>query len=130
MVEYKIDDRTGTPFLMEVNGRFWGSLQLAIDAGVDFPALLARLAAGEQPPPQADYALGVRSRWFWGDVDALLLLLTRSRARLGLPPNHPGRWRTLASFLAFWRPRQRDEVMRLDDLGPWLLETRHWLFGR
>ena len=38
MVEYKLDERTGTPYLMEVNGRFWGSLQLAIDAGVDFPS--------------------------------------------------------------------------------------------
>ena len=35
MVEMKTDARTGTPYLMEVNGRFWGSLQLAVDAGVD-----------------------------------------------------------------------------------------------
>jgi len=33
MVEYKRETRTGIPYLMEVNGRFWGSLQLAIDAG-------------------------------------------------------------------------------------------------
>ena len=37
MVEYKVDEKSGTPYLMEVNGRFWGSLQLAVDAGVDFP---------------------------------------------------------------------------------------------
>jgi hypothetical protein len=35
MVEFKIDAFTGTPYLMEINGRFWGSLQLAIDAGID-----------------------------------------------------------------------------------------------
>ncbi|OLE20554.1 MAG: hypothetical protein AUG50_00315, partial [Betaproteobacteria bacterium 13_1_20CM_3_63_8] len=34
MVEYKRDAATGEPYLMEVNGRFWGSLQLAIDSGV------------------------------------------------------------------------------------------------
>ena len=34
MIEYKLDASTGVPYLMEVNGRFWGSLQLAIDAGV------------------------------------------------------------------------------------------------
>lgn len=28
MVEYKLDERTGVPALMEINGRFWGSLQL------------------------------------------------------------------------------------------------------
>ncbi len=46
MVEYKIDERTGTPILMEINGRFWGSLQLAVDAGVDFPRLLIECAEG------------------------------------------------------------------------------------
>jgi predicted ATP-grasp superfamily ATP-dependent carboligase len=43
MVEYKVDEDTDTPFLMEVNGRLWGSLQLAIDAGVNFPVLLVAM---------------------------------------------------------------------------------------
>src|SRR5439155_25387070 len=30
----------GPAYLMEVNPRLWGSLQLAIDAGVDFPSML------------------------------------------------------------------------------------------
>ena len=46
MVEFKRDSRDDTPRLMEINGRFWGSLQLAIDAGVDFPALLMTLVEG------------------------------------------------------------------------------------
>src|SRR5262249_42882381 len=46
MVEYKIDATTGVPYLMEINGRFWGSLQLAVDAGVNFPELLVSLALG------------------------------------------------------------------------------------
>ncbi|MBC7984419.1 MAG: ATP-grasp domain-containing protein, partial [Candidatus Obscuribacterales bacterium] len=40
MVEFKRDNRDGSLRLMEINGRFWGSLQLAIDAGVDFPSML------------------------------------------------------------------------------------------
>ena len=44
MLEYKRDARSGQRFLMEVNGRFWGSLQLAVDAGVDFPYLTYQLA--------------------------------------------------------------------------------------
>ena len=59
MVEFKLDARSGIPHLMEVNGRFWGSLQLAIDAGVDFPWLLYQLAAtGSAQPPAAPYATG------------------------------------------------------------------------
>ena len=42
MVEFKVDG--DTPYLMEINTRFWGSLQLAIDAGVDFPWLLYKIA--------------------------------------------------------------------------------------
>ena len=46
MLELKVDAATGVPYVMEVNGRFWGSLQLAVDAGVDFPVLLVRRALG------------------------------------------------------------------------------------
>src|SRR5207245_8993362 len=45
MVECKRDLISGRHVIMEVNGRFWGSLQLAIDAGVDFPSLLVRCGA-------------------------------------------------------------------------------------
>ncbi|NNL85193.1 MAG: ATP-grasp domain-containing protein, partial [Myxococcales bacterium] len=51
MIEFRVDARDGTPYVMEINPRFWGSLQLAIDAGVDFPALLYRMALGEALGP-------------------------------------------------------------------------------
>jgi predicted ATP-grasp superfamily ATP-dependent carboligase len=129
MVEFKRDDRDGSLRLMEINGRFWGSLQLAIDAGVDFPALLVDMAAGQHPAPIESYRVGVRSRWFWGDVDSLLTVMIRSRASLNLPPNHPGRLRTLWDFCKFGGKNQRDEILRLDDPRPWLLETRRWFLG-
>jgi len=130
MVEFKQDNRDGSLRLMEINGRFWGSLQLAIDAGVDFPSLAADLAVGARPTPVENYRIGVRTRWFWGDVDAMIALLLRSPARLNLPPSHPGRWRTLAEFLRFWQAGTRYEVARAEDIRPWLLETKRWLFGR
>ena len=46
MVEFRRDPRDGRYKLIEVNHRFWGSLQLAVVSGVDFPALLCRLALG------------------------------------------------------------------------------------
>ena len=46
MVEYKLEAATGVPYLMEVNGRFWGSLQLAVDSGVDFRAHAGGPGAG------------------------------------------------------------------------------------
>jgi predicted ATP-grasp superfamily ATP-dependent carboligase len=129
MIEYKLDERTGAPYLMEINGRFWGSLQLAVDAGVDFPALLAGLALGRDPAPVTTYRVGVRSRWWWGDVDHLLARLRRSTADLALPPESPGRWRAVADFLTV-RAADRNEILRLDDPRPILRETAQWLRGR
>ena len=78
MVEYKLDAETGLPYLMEINGRLWGSLQLAIDAGVDFPNLLVQAALGAHPQPVKTYKSGVRLRWEWGEVDHLLASLFHS----------------------------------------------------
>ncbi len=129
MIEYKMDDRTGTPYLMEINGRFWGSLQLAVDAGVDFPALLASLALGLDPQPVITYRVGVRSRWWWGDVDHLLARLRRSPEGLALPPGSPGRWQAFADFLTVHHT-DRNEILRGDDPRPFLRETAQWLRGR
>lgn len=41
MVEWKVDLRDGRPKLMEINPRFWGSLELAVRSGVNFPSLYA-----------------------------------------------------------------------------------------
>jgi protein-tyrosine-phosphatase len=46
MVEFRVDPETGRFWLMEINGRFWGSLPLAIFAGVDFPPALLDMWQG------------------------------------------------------------------------------------
>lgn len=63
MVEFKLDPRDGTPKLMEINPRFWGSLSLAVEAGVNFPYLLYRMSRGENFKPVEDYQLGKKCRW-------------------------------------------------------------------
>ncbi len=129
MVEYKIDDATGTPYLMEINGRFWGSLQLAIDAGVDFPRLLLEVASDGGPATIPEWKVGVRSRWWWGEVDHLLALFRRSRAALALPPGHPGRWESLVEFLTP-RSANKNETLQFDDPMPFVIETMEWFRGR
>lgn len=130
MVEFKRDNRDGSLRLMEINGRFWGSLQLAIDAGVDFPALLADIAMGREVPAPRAYRVGVRTRWLWGDIDALLAVMLKNRRSLNLPPGYPGRWRTLWDFCHFWGRDLHYEILQRDDPRPWLLETRRWFVNR
>jgi Predicted ATP-grasp enzyme len=129
MVEYKLHSKTGVPYLMEVNGRFWGSLQLAIDAGVDFPQLLMSAAIDGILPPKPTPIPGVRMRWWWGEVDHLLARLRQSPAELDLPADAGSRWRALRDFLQI-RRGERNQVFRVDDPFPALRETLNWVRRR
>jgi len=128
MVEFKEDVETGTPYLMEINGRFWGSLQLAVDAGVDFPRLLVDLFQGRESPGMSPLKQGVRSRWLWGDLDHLIWMLKTPRDVRALHPGLPSVLGAVGAFLLPWRPGDRFEVMRLSDPRPFLRETAQW-FG-
>jgi predicted ATP-grasp superfamily ATP-dependent carboligase len=127
MVEFKSDAKHGGFKLMEINGRFWGSLQLAIDAGVDFPLLLARIAMDEKVEPVSYYRLNVRTRWLWGDADSLLAVLFKSRRQLHLPDHFPGKKQYLKEFLRLRSSDLNFEVLKMNDPMPWFLETMQWL---
>jgi len=69
MVEWKMDIRDGIPKLMEINPRFWGSLELAIRSGVDFPRLFADYCIGNSRETIINYSVGIRCRWmFPGEI--------------------------------------------------------------
>jgi predicted ATP-grasp superfamily ATP-dependent carboligase len=122
MLEYKQDRRTGRPFLIEVNGRFWGSLQLAIDAGVDFPYLSYQLALGQSVRGRHPYKAGVRSRWLLGDLDHLWLRLFH--AGHDLPESTPSRLHTLIEFLKLAAPDLHYDVISRDDPHPMVYELQ------
>ncbi|HPQ68789.1 MAG TPA: glycosyltransferase [bacterium] len=123
MVEFKRSRRDGKPYLIEVNGRLWGSLQLAIDAGIDIPVAAAAVALGEDVPPM-HYTPGVRTRWLKGDLDALL---SRWRKTADLPPDAPSRgaW-TRAFLLDFLNPNIYYDSWRWRDLRPFFREIVAW----
>ncbi len=73
MVEFKKDCRDGQFKLMEINPKFWGSLDLATAAGVDFPYLAARMAVEGDIDPLFSYKIGIRFRWLFPD-DTLHLM--------------------------------------------------------
>jgi len=62
MVEFRLDNRDNRFKLMEVNGRWWGSLPLAIASGVDFPYLLHKMVTQGDVEPVTEYKLGVKCR--------------------------------------------------------------------
>jgi predicted ATP-grasp superfamily ATP-dependent carboligase len=116
MVEFKQDIRDGGFRLMEINPRFWASLELAIVSGIDFPLLTAKLAGGEDFDPVNTYEVGVKFRWLAQDI------LHVSQRRRSLP--------TFARD--FLDPTMRYEI-RVDDLKPHVLELSNsilWSTGR
>jgi predicted ATP-grasp superfamily ATP-dependent carboligase len=120
MVEFR-ERADGTPVFMEVNGRFWNSLALAIYSGVDFPSLLARMAELGDVETQSGYQTGVRCRWFLGDLRHLLEVW-RGAPR-GYPSRFPNRWRALREFLIPVAGTRHDNFIwndPLPEIGDWL----------
>jgi predicted ATP-grasp superfamily ATP-dependent carboligase len=59
------DDRC---VLIDVNPRFYGSMPLALKAGVNLPSAWHGVATGDPRPEPSDYRVGVRFRWFEGNL--------------------------------------------------------------
>ena len=121
MVEFKVGG--GGPKLMEVNGRVWGSLPLAVMSGVDFPSLLAELYRTGPPrpdaPPRLEYRAGLRARNLALDVTWILTTLLPRRYPFLAAPSA---WEGLRGALGLFNPRCRFDVQSLSDPVPGLAE--------
>ena len=82
MVEFRHDRNTGNATLMEVNGRYFGTIALPIMAGVDFPAFEWQVRHGETPSVPASYAAGLRWRWSAGMFKRRHGMVTGSKSTL------------------------------------------------
>ncbi|MEW6212008.1 MAG: ATP-grasp domain-containing protein [Acidobacteriota bacterium] len=78
-LDFHYDEQSRRAALIEINPRFWGALDLAVRAGVDFPWLLYRMAVDGDVERVASYQTGVRSRWIVGEMIHLFNLARRGR---------------------------------------------------
>jgi len=62
-MEFCIARQSGDAYLLDVNGRFWGGLGLALAAGLDLPSMYCRIALDGDVEPRLRYPVGVRYRW-------------------------------------------------------------------
>ncbi len=120
MAEFKIDRHTGRAYLMEINGRFWGTVLLAPAAGLDLPYLYWKMLNGlEIEPEEKRYKMGVRGRYLVGDTKCLLLSLK------GKPEHWPGefpkRWPAISGYLkSFFDAQTKDLILTRDDPRPFV----------
>jgi len=110
MVEFKMDEENENFKLIEVNGRFWGSLPLAINAGVDFPYLLYKLMVEGDVSTVKEYKIGFAQRWLLpGDFLWLLETILRH--------GDASRFHAIRNFLS---PPFKDDIISLNDFLPTL----------
>lgn len=125
MVEFKWIPAERRLSLMEINGRFWGSLPLAIAAGADFPAMLYELytqgKVNPRPPARQEiYCRKLSSDLYWHEM-----VLRRDG-----PPelvSFPSKVSMLRDALRVFSPRHHFDVQQWRDPKPGLVDlSRIW----
>lgn len=125
MVEFKQDRDSGQFYIMEINGRFWGSLPLAVVAGADFPAMLVQMLLEGKTDFSQDYREGIVCRRLTSDVHWYELALRRAAPKeLNVVPTKK---RMLMDLILMFNPRHRFDVQRFTDPLPGLIEIAQLL---
>lgn len=123
MFEFRHNAQTGERILLEVNARLWGSVPLAIAAGIDFPALYYKLVVEGDEAPRIDYKVPVYARNLVNDLNSVTdrAVMTLSRPSLA-------RLKDLSvSLLSYWRTVfgiDRSDTWSKDDPRPHRADLR------
>lgn len=120
MIELK-KDYLGKFYLMEINPRFWGSLQLSIWAGIDFPLLFLNIYLDHTILSEINFTPYKYSRHLKRDIKWLKSSLKRNKFN----PFYIFKW--LFSWRHFLFGKELLDVEWLSDLGPAYYE---WITSR
>ena len=110
---------------MEINGRPWGSMQLALASGVDYPRYVVEWWLQKSEPPKAvDFKTGIVCRRMAGELTHL------ENLRRGRPPEwpipYPNFWASLAKMAVPWYPGVRYDDLAFADPRPGVAEVANW----
>jgi protein-tyrosine-phosphatase/predicted ATP-grasp superfamily ATP-dependent carboligase len=120
--EFRVDAVSGRWILVEINGRFWGSLPLAVAAGMDFPLMLYQvLVEGRRELPGA-YRTGIHCRSLGLDVAWFFKNLRVDRSDPTLQTRTL--WQVAAEVRHLAMLTERSDMLVLDDPGPGIVELR------
>ena len=124
MVEYRYDEQTGTRALMEINGRFWGSLPLAYHAGARFAWLTYSVLGLNEIPQLGAYRAGLTCRYMIPETRRVLTIAFNARSikdrELAI-----SKTRTVTDYiLAFLRPSVRYYVFSIKDPLPFAMDMK------
>jgi len=126
-VEFRVDSRDSTPKLMEINPRFWGSMNVAIESGVYFPHLLYLITKGEQIRPVFNYKIGVKFRQLNLDFQNLGLTL-KGEPKL-INTKSPNKLNAVLRFLKFYEKNMHYDGFTLFDPLPFFKGEADFAYG-
>jgi predicted ATP-grasp superfamily ATP-dependent carboligase len=113
--DFILDPRDGTPKLMEVNPRFTRTIRVLVEAGLDYPYELYRLALGQEPRGSHEYRENVFLRYMPADLAWFLRSPERFRAR-------PSFFRFISKDLHYEEWSLRDPLAGVGFWGSLLLD--------
>jgi protein-tyrosine-phosphatase/predicted ATP-grasp superfamily ATP-dependent carboligase len=124
MVEFRRQASDGRPYFLEINGRLWGSLALALHAGIDFPtALIECCRYGATTVKAQNYRSGMKCRnIFPGEIHHLVSIVKANATEKTQPP--PSKVRAILGFFAlFLVPTIRHDYLWWSDPLPGLVQA-------
>jgi predicted ATP-grasp superfamily ATP-dependent carboligase len=104
--------------LLEVNPKFWGTTQLTISAGFDYPSWLIDQAEGKDIQIPHSYTCGLMYRWIFDELDAIISL-SQTKKRLA------------GEFKEFWRRFKHKPSMTniwLSDFKPSIKDSIFFIY--
>jgi protein-tyrosine-phosphatase len=126
MFEFKKNYTTNEWILVEVNARFWGSLPLAIHAGIDFPAHYAQYLLGqyeERATPSTKYNVNAYARSFSNDMYDIRAEMQYLTKKVGIAAGVSNLFKRLATYYRVFGHEKIDSFDR-NDKQPFLTEFK------
>jgi len=71
-IDWIVDSKKNSYKLLEINPKFWGTTQLTISSGFDYPYWLLQYAENESLPNPGSYSPGLMGRWIFDELSAIL----------------------------------------------------------
>lgn len=123
MAEFKVNFKTKDWIFLEINGRFWGSLPLAVSAGADFPYFLYQLMVEKKQQFPQTYRAGLYCRNIIRDFEWII-------KNFGSNKSDPSRntlpnWQVVREVINILAFREKNDTWVVDDIKPGFIELKH-----
>jgi protein-tyrosine-phosphatase/predicted ATP-grasp superfamily ATP-dependent carboligase len=125
MFEFKYNEQTNDWILIEVNARFWGSLPLAVFAGIDFPLRYVAVLLNQPMPDKLTYNQNAYARNFSADFYDIKKQFEQQKHTIGTTPALINLTKRIASFARLLTGNEKIDSFQWDDQQPFWQELYH-----